>query len=116
MLKKSLIAAAVAAAFTVAAPVEQASAKTNIDIHLGFGGWAPGHGYYGHGYHPVHRPSRHWGVSCFAGQQIVRNHGFRNVRAVDCGRPVYQYKAWKFGNPYRVKVGAGGGIISVRPL
>jgi hypothetical protein len=117
MLKKSLIAAAaVAAAFTVAAPVEQASAKTNIDIHLGFGGWGPGYGY-GYGYYPVHRPYRpHWGVSCFTGKRIVRNHGFRNIHAVDCSRPVYQYRAWKFGNPYRVKVGVGGNILSVRPL
>lgn len=121
MLKKSLIAAAaVAAVFTVAAPAEQAAAKTNVDIHFGFGGWGPGYGYWnpGYGYYPVHRPYRpHWGgVSCYAGKQIVRARGFRNIHAVDCSRPTYRYNAWKFGVPYRVVVNARGAIINARPL
>jgi hypothetical protein len=127
MLKKSLIAAAaIAAAVTVAAPAEQASAKTHVDVNVGFGfgGWGPGYGYwdpgYGYGAYPAYRPYRpyrpYWGVSCFAGQQIVRNHGFRGVYAVDCSRPAYKYNAWRFGVPYRVVVDARGMIINARPL
>jgi hypothetical protein len=122
MLKKSLVAAAaIAAAITVAAPAEQASAKTHVDVNVGFGfgGWGPGYGYWGpyYGHYPVYRPYRpYWGVSCYAGQQIVRNHGFRGVYAVDCSRPTYKYNAWKFGVPYRIVVDARGRIVNARPL
>jgi hypothetical protein len=109
---KSLIAAtAVAAAVTMAAPVEQAQAKTNIDIDVNVGG---GYGWYP-GYNPYpYKP--YYGVSCHTARKIVRNHGFYNVNTVDCGKPVYQYVAWKFGQPYKVRVNLNGVIIGVRHL
>jgi hypothetical protein len=113
MFTKSLIAtAAVAAALTAAAPVEQAQAKTNIDIDVYFGG---GYGWYP-GYYPGYYPNKIWGVSCWGGRQVVKSHGFYNIHAFDCSKPVYQYKAWKFGQPYRVKVNHAGYIISVKHL
>jgi hypothetical protein len=121
MITKSLIAAAaVAASLTALAPVEQAQAKihVNANVYLGGGGFYPGYpGYgYGGGYYPVVDPYYGGGISCFKGKKIVKWAGFYNVNPIDCGAPVYQYKAWKFGNPYKVKVSISGDIIKVKPL
>jgi hypothetical protein len=124
MITKSLIAAAaVAASLTALAPVQQAQAKTFIDIDVGLGlgggGFYPGYGYgggYGGGYYPVIDPYYGGGISCHKGKKIVKWAGFYNVHPFDCSAPVYQYKAWKFGNPYKVKVNMSGDIIKVKPL
>jgi hypothetical protein len=129
MIIKSLIAtAAVAASLTAFTPAEQAQARTNVDINLGlgfggygggYGGGYPDYGYdggYGGGYYPVIDPYYGGGISCNKGRKIVRYSGFRNVHAFDCSAPVYQYKAWKHGHPYKVKVNLSGNIIQVRPL
>ena len=114
MFAKSLIAAiAVAASLATIAPVEQASAKTKVNIDIGFGfggGYYPDYGYgydvgYGYG-----------GMSCWKGKKVVQWAGFHNVFAVDCGAPVYQYKARKFGDWYKVKVNWNGNIIGVKHL
>lgn len=121
MITKSLIAAAaVAVSLTALAPVQQAQAKVNVDINLGLGGgFYPGYGYgYGYGYgdyYPVAQPY-YDGISCHKGKKIVKWSGFHNVNAIDCGAPVYQYKAWKNGNPYKVKVHMNGNIIGVKKL
>ena len=125
MITKSLIAAAaVAVSLTALAPVQQAQAKVNVDINLGLGGgYYPGYGS-GYGYDPTATavatilllsPIYDSGISCNRGKNIVRRSGFRNVHAIDCGAPVYQYKAWKFGNPYKVRVNIHGDIIKVKP-
>ena len=115
MFTKSLIAAAAIASFAAIAPVEQASAKTNIDIGVGInlgGGYYPGYGYgvdvgYGGGW---------GGISCYKGKKIVKWAGFHHVNAIDCSAPVYRFNAMKFGNWYRVKVNMNGNIISVKHL
>lgn len=113
MFAKSLIAAATVAAGIALVPATQASAKTKVDVDIYFGGggydggWGPGYGYY---------PAKHYGISCHKGKRIVRWAGFKHVQPIDCGAPVYQYKAWKFGNPYRVRVNMAGDIIKVKPL
>jgi hypothetical protein len=116
MIMKSLIAAsAVAATMAIAAPVAPAEAKVNVYIGLGGGygpGFYPGYGY--GGYYPAPKP--YWGISCQKGRNIVKWSGFKNVHAFDCSKPVYQYKAWKQGAPYRVRVSAAGHIIGVKPL
>jgi hypothetical protein len=112
MFTKSLIAAAAVSAAVAAMPAEQAQAKTfiDVDVHLGGGyGWYPG--YYAY---PAYNP--YWGVSCGTARHIVKSHGFYNVNAFDCSKPVYQYTAWKFGQPYKVKVNMAGSIIQVKHL
>ncbi|HLA02834.1 MAG TPA: hypothetical protein VJ019_08740 [Aestuariivirga sp.] len=118
MITKSLIAAAaVAASLTALAPVQQAQAKTIIDIDVGLGlgggGFYPGYG--GGGYYPVYEPY-YGGISCHKGKKIVKWAGFYNVNPFDCGAPVYQYKAWKNGHKFRVKVSMDGNIIGVKKL
>jgi hypothetical protein len=111
MFAKSLIAAAaVAASLATIAPASEASAKTKVFIGLGFGGFYPGYGYgydvgYGYG-----------GISCWKGKQVVQWAGFHDVNAFDCGGPVYQYKARKSCDWYKVKVNWNGNIIGVKHL
>ncbi len=114
MIMKSLIAAAaVATTMAVAAPVQQAEAK--VVINVGVGGYGPGfYPGYGYGGYPIHK--RFYGISCNKGRNIVAWSGFRKVRPIDCSAPVYQYRAWKGGAPWRVKVSAGGHIIAANPL
>ncbi len=118
MIIKSLIAtAAVAASLTAAVPAQQAEAKVHFDVNVGIGGYPgfyPGYGYTG-GYYPVVDPYYN-GISCNKGSKVVRWAGFHNVQAFDCSAPVYQYKAWKYGNPYKVRVNMSGNIINVKPL
>jgi hypothetical protein len=120
MITKSLIAAAaVAVSLTALSPVQQAQAKTNfnfdIGVNLGGGGYYPGYGYgYGGGY-PVYEP-HYGGISCKKGRKIVDWSGFHNVQAYDCSAPVYQYRAWKNGNKYRVRVNMNGNIIGVKKI
>ncbi len=128
MLTKSLIAAA-AIASMVSFTSAPAQAETNVDLNFGFGfgGFGPGYGdgygyggyddYPGHGYYGGPRPRpMHYGVSCGAGRQIVREAGFRRVTAYDCSAPTYGYKAWRHGDLFKVKVSYNGRIISVRPI
>jgi hypothetical protein len=117
MLAKSLIAAVAVSASLAAIPAGQAEAKTNInvDVNLGYGYGYGGYGWYP-GYNPYPAYNPYWGVSCQVGRKIVKNHGFYNVNAFDCSKPVYQYTAWKFGKPYKVRVNLAGAIIKVSKI
>ena len=119
MFAKSLIAAAaIAATFAVAAPL-QAEAKTNVDINIGFGigGFYPGYaepGYYpaygyGYGYNRGH-------ISCQKGGRIVDRSGFNRVRPVDCSLPGYRYTAWRHGHKFVVTVNRFGNITRVNRI
>jgi hypothetical protein len=109
MFTKSLIAAAaVAASLAGFAPIDQASAKTKIHVGIGFGygGYYPHPGY---GYQVG-------GINCWNGRKIVEWAGFHHVNAFDCGAPVYQYRARKFGDWYRVRVNLSGNIVGIKHL
>jgi hypothetical protein len=113
MITKSLFAAAaVAVSLTALAPVQQAQAKVNVDIHFGGLGIYPGYGYGGY---PVYQPY-YDGISCKKGRNIVKWSGFHNVNAFDCSKPVYRYSAWKNGKKYHVRVSMNGNIIGVKKI
>jgi hypothetical protein len=72
---------------------------------------------------PPHRP-RHenpwaddegdYGISCGEGRRIVRNEGFRSVRAVDCSGDIYRYNAkGRRGSKATVLVNMDGDIVAV---
>lgn len=126
MFTKTLIAVAAVATLASAASAP-ANAKTNLDVYLGIGGFGPG--YYEPSY-PVYdepryeprRPRYHapryerYGVSCDEGADIVRESGFRKVRALNCSGKRYKYQARRDGDTYIVKVSRNGGnVISVEP-
>lgn len=56
-------------------------------------------------------------ISCGEGRQIVRENGFRRVRAIRCGGEIYRYEAIRRGRLWSVKVGARSGrIINARVI
>jgi hypothetical protein len=54
------------------------------------------------------------GISCREGRQIVRQEGFRRVRAVDCDGPIYSYNATKRRHKVTVLVNLDGDIVRVK--
>ncbi len=117
MFTKFLVAAAaLTAAVATTAP---AQAKTNIDIGIGLGfggGYGGGYGYYDPGYYPVYGGGYGGGISCWKAKQIVKNHGFKNVYATDCGGNIMRFKGKKWGDHYRIKINRYGNIVDVDPI
>ena len=118
LTKSALVATALVAATVALTPVQKASAGTDVVVGVGFG---TGYGYGGgYGYNDYddddYQNAGYGGISCWKGKEIVRWQGFRNVIPYDCGGPIYKYKAWKHGEPYRIRVNWKGYIVSVRPL
>ena len=131
MFKKFLMAAGLAAAFSVSAQVAEAKVKVHVDIwqpggychynydpfRCGNYGYYPRPGYfvphpgYGDGYDYADR------VSCKEARWIVRERGFRDVRTADCGGKYHTFIARKKGGVFRIKVySRNGRIHSIRPI
>ena len=61
-------------------------------------------------------PPRDWGVDsrqrfCFRVGRSLREQGYRNVRAVECGGSNFKYTAFRRGERYLIKVKARTGRI-----
>lgn len=94
----------------------------------GYGyGYNYGYGYgYGYGYyHPpigyyaphYYQPPRHvYRISCGQAKEIVRDHGYRNVRTRDCGGRINSFIGRKSGHLWLVRVDTRSGRISRSPL
>ena len=115
MFKTLIAAAAVATTFAIATPVQQAEAKTNIDINIGLGAGGFYPGYYEPGYYPAYGYGGGY-ISCKKGRKIVDWSGFHNVHAVDCSLPGYKYTAWKNGHKYMVRVNGHGNITGFHKI
>ena len=99
-MKKLLIATVLAAGFAFAAP-QASEAGTSIHIYLGIPHYSyrvgpdylfrPGYGWY-------RRPTVAWRISCGAGRNLLASRGFHNIDTVECGGPVYTYRATRNGN------------------
>jgi hypothetical protein len=76
----------------------------DINVNLDLGGGYNGGGYDG-GYDD--------GISCKEGRSIVRHHGFKKVRAIDCSGDTFTYAARKHGQPFTIDVNMDGDIIDV---
>ena len=141
MIKTLLATAAIATTFALATTAP-ASADPSVGFSIGFGtpgydgpdywrhhhrhhwdngGFGYGDGYgdgYGNGYGVTYAPHYvpAYRLSCGAAGDVVRNHGFRGVRPVDCSAPVYGFRAWKHGDMFRVSVSTSGHIVGVNPI
>ena len=133
MFKKFLMAAGLAAAFSVSAQVAEAKVKVTIGI-----GEPGGYCYYNHdpfrcggyGYYPrpgyfVPHPGYGYGddygfgdrVSCKEARWIVRERGFRDVRTADCGGKFHTFFGRKKGGIFRIRVySRNGRIHSIRSI
>ena len=131
MLKKLLMAAGLAAVFSLSASI--AEAKLNVTVGIGQPG---GYCYYNHdpfrcgnyGYYPrpgyfvTHAGYDHdfdygFGVSCKEARWIIIELGYRDVRTADCGSRYHTFIARKRGVVFRIKVYARNGRIqSIRAI
>ena len=133
MFSKILMAAGLAAAFSLSAPI--AEAKVNVTIGIGQPG---GNCYYnydpyrcgGYGYYPrpgyfVPHPGYDYDdgdgyddrVSCKEARWIVRERGFRDVRTADCGGKYHTFIARKKGGVFKIRVySRDGRIHSIRSI
>jgi len=111
-----------------AAPAKADSVQFGVNIGNGYGGygggWHPHHPHYWGGYDgyddgdyppPPPPPPRYGFVGCGEAASIVRDSGFRGVRATDCSGQVYEFSAWKHGQAFTVDVTASGRIVGVDP-
>ena len=78
----------------------------------GSGGWGGGFGIHinpdvFHGYADDR-------ISCREGKGILRDFGFRRVRALECGGRIFTYKAKRGNRNYRVKMRSRDGEIVSR--
>lgn len=129
MLKKFLMVAGLASAFSLSAQV--AEAKVNVTIGIGQPG---GYCYYNYdpfrcgsyGYYPrpgyfVPHPGYDYGyrdrVSCNEARWNVRERGFRDVRTTNCSGKLYTFIGKKKGGVFKIAVySRNGRIHSIRPL
>lgn len=89
------------------------------DFRFEFGGyWYPQpYWLYGNDYGLYGAPGYSYGVSCVAGRNIVRNHGFYAVRTVECNGRTFTYLGRRHGDAFQVLVSSRSGrIVDVNPL
>jgi hypothetical protein len=126
MLKKFLMAAGLAAAFSLSAQVAEAKVKVHIGIGQPGGycyyNYDPfrcgGYGYYPYPEHFVPHPGYSYDrVSCSEARWIVRERGFRDVRTTGCGGKFHVFIARKKGEIFKIKVySRSGRIHSIRSV
>lgn len=74
-----------------------------------------GPGYYDPYYRPYYDPPAiRRRISCNHAMQLVRNAGYRRVRATDCRGKVYGFTAWRGGKRYKLRVSSRTGAILSR--
>jgi hypothetical protein len=134
MFKKILVAAGLAAAFTLSAPV--AEAKLNVIIGIGGPGYCYDHynsyncGGYGYRPHPgfydpyppfyddPYPPGYYYDrVSCNEARWSLRERGYHDIRTRSCGGRYYVFIARKHHRTFVIKVSSRSGEIrSIRPI
>lgn len=123
MIKQTVIAASVFAAAVFAFQPQQAQAGSKVQIHIG----VPSFGYYdGHRPHyrgdayygrPAYRSRRHYRVGCRQARRMLRHRGFRHIRTHDCRGARYDFKAFRHGHWWMVRMSSNNGrILGVRAI
>ena len=138
MLKKFLLAAGLAAAFTLSAQIAEAKVKVFIGIGGYPGGYCNDHydpyrcgdrgdyGYYPRpGFYDPYPPNYdpyppaydYDRVSCDEAWQMLSERGYRDIRISSCGGHYYVFIARKHHQAFLIKVSSrNGDIHSIRPL
>jgi hypothetical protein len=132
MTLRSAVAASFLAMSALALAPEAAEAKTKVFI--GIGGYpCYSHSYLGCGYGYPYYARRHYyysgypyyddydddyyvkpvkrRISCSHAAEILRDHGYRKIKARDCGGRTYTFRAHKKGHIYLVSVSSRTGRI-----
>lgn len=116
-MKKLLMTLAVAAPMALGIGLGgagSAEAKTSVNIYLGMPHYSyqvgPDYVYRkGHGWY---RPGRaNYRMSCKRARNLVRDRGYRNVRARDCSGRTYTFRATRNGRAFLVYVNSRTGAV-----
>jgi hypothetical protein len=136
------LAVAGLAATAIAFGASTADARTRLQIGVGIGdectlygncyygggGYDPGYGYYGGDQDNDYvQPRRRHRVSdydedsgrlsCGEARRVLRNQGFYQLEARDCGGHNYRFVGWRNGDAYLIKISSRSGRIkSIRPF
>jgi len=94
MLKKFIVAGALALGLLGVGVAGPASAGADIDIGIGVGRGGGGR------------------ISCRQGAHIVANAGFRRVRPLDCSGSQYAYRGFRHDNMFEISVRSRSGRIT----
>ena len=141
MFSKILMAAGLAAAFSLSAQVAEAKVKVTIGIgdpggycyynydpfRCGSYGYYPRPGYFvphsGYGYGDDYGDGYGDGygyrdrVSCREARGILRDRGYRDVRSTNCGGKLHTFIARKRGEVFRIRIySRNGRIQSIRRI
>jgi hypothetical protein len=107
LLRKLFYTAALSVPLALSAAPASAD-DVDVDVRFGVGAPSYGYGVYGDGsYRPYHRRK----LSCWRARQLVRDHGFRRVRTIECSGRVYTFRGIRRGHPVIIKVDARFGRI-----
>jgi hypothetical protein len=128
MLRKMLLACSIALPLGLVGSMPSAQADTDVDIHFGVPFYThqvgPRYRYYdGYGWYDANRYPRFRGgdydddyvavrpgrLSCGEARRIVRNNGFRNVKARDCDGRTYSFIGSRNGRSVVIYVDARNG-------
>lgn len=97
-----------------ASGLTQARADVGIDFNLAFPFYGNHDGGYYYGLPDRRRSARY---SCAQARRLVRNAGYRRVRATDCRGRIYGFAASRDGRRYSLRSNARRGtIVSVKRL
>ncbi len=116
MLKKFLMAAGLAAAFSLSPQVAEAKVK----VFIGTPGYCYDHydpyNCGGYGFYPGPRvydryPDFYDRISCKEARWIVRERGFRDVKTTSCGGKFHVFIGRKRGDIFRIKIYSRNGRI-----
>ena len=118
---KSIIAATAIAAALFAASLTGAQAKTDVDIHIGVGGFfTPYQPHYHHrpyrAHRPYYAPRRHI-LPRRAVRRSLRHRGYRGCHDMRLRRGSYRMFCYKRGHLFRLRVNAWNArIMKRRPV
>jgi hypothetical protein len=97
----AFVAATVATVGLVSLAAPEAKADLDVNVFVGppvgfwGGAWVPGR----------------W-ITCAQGANLLAYRGFNRIQGVDCGGPIYYYRARRGGIWYRVRVNARRAVIT----
>ena len=93
-----IVATLLSAPVTIPAP---AAAQVSINIDIGIG---------------THLSGRRR-ISCARGAELIRNHGFRDIRRVDCRGRYFVYRATRRGSRFEIALSSRDGqVVDFRRL
>jgi hypothetical protein len=117
-MKSLVLASAFAAALAVGAfsVPSAAEARTSIGIYFGFPHYdhrvGPGYVYRdGYGWYYPRQGYFRGRLSCGEARRVVRNHGYRNVDAVECQGRTYTFEGTRRGREVVIYVNSRTGRI-----